>query len=315
MDSGTIVGEVCHIRAQSANGPRYEESQSDEERHGFDNLVLMCGVHHKFIDAKENLATYTVEALVEIKHSHENEARASGQEPDAPPNVIAALMLTATVYESGSVHMDFSNAVFKVGGEGGSLAGGGGAGGVLTIVGIASLPPSVAEKVDIELKGGNGQWPGSGGGGGGLLVFEGRAVTESDIANGLQVPLFFPAESARVADSLLNVLGAGWEYFWVNEFPWSGNFALAYMVDFGSVQPNTLLGVEFSLLEPSGKEVPLGAVDVAAPEPKGQLNRSCQVATVPVQIDSAGLYELTVGSGSFCFARYSVEIRLKNTGT
>ena len=122
-------------------------------------------------------------------------------------------MLTATVYESGSVHMDFSNAVFKVGGEGGSLAGGGGSGGVLQIVGIASLPAPLAEKVNIDLKGGSGQWPGSGGGGGGLLVFEGREINEFDITKGLQVPLFFPADSVRVADALLDVLGAGWEHF------------------------------------------------------------------------------------------------------
>lgn len=195
-ESGTIVGDVCHIRAQSINGPRYDQDQSDEERHGFENLVLMCRVHHKVIDAPENLDTYTVEALLEIKHAHESEARESGQEPDAPPNVIAALMLTATVYESGAVHMDFSNTTFRVGGEGGLLAGGGGSGGVLKIVGIASLPPSVEEKVTIDLRGQDGRAPGAGGGGAGVLIFEGREVTEADVADGLQVPLFSPQRAS-----------------------------------------------------------------------------------------------------------------------
>jgi hypothetical protein len=54
-DTGTLVAEVCHIRAQSEKGPRYDPSQSDEERHGFDNLVLMCRVHHKVIDATRML--------------------------------------------------------------------------------------------------------------------------------------------------------------------------------------------------------------------------------------------------------------------
>ncbi|WP_238423446.1 hypothetical protein [Gordonia sp. 'Campus'] len=314
-DSGIIVGEVCHIRAQSAHGPRYDASQSDEERHGFENLVLMCGVHHKIIDAKENLATHTVEELLETKRNHENEARKSGKVPDAPANVIAALMLTATVYESGSVHMDFSNAEFKVGGEGGTLRGEGGNGGVLQIVGIASLPPSVAEEVSIDLKGGDGQWPGSGGGGGGLLTFEGREVSESDILCGFRVPLFLPADSVRVADSLLNVLGAGWEHFCVAELPWSGSFGLAYAVDFGSVEPNALLKLRFALRGPTGAEIPLGAADVAAPRPTGQVNRVCYAATVPVEVDSAGLYELTANSGSFCLARYSLEIRLSARGT
>lgn len=186
-DSGTIVGEVCHIRAQNREGPRHDPHQSDEERHGIENLVLMCGVHHKVIDT--DTQTYTVEALLEIKRAHESASLASGVEPEAPASVITALTLTATVYESGSVHMDFNNAVFKVGGEGGLLAGHGGHGGALTIVGM-QLPPSVVEEMGIDLKGGDGQAPGAGGGGGGALIFEGRPATDADIASGLKVPLF-----------------------------------------------------------------------------------------------------------------------------
>jgi hypothetical protein len=50
-DTESNVGQVCHIRGKSVGGPRYDESQTDEDRHGFANLVLMCGVHHKMIDA------------------------------------------------------------------------------------------------------------------------------------------------------------------------------------------------------------------------------------------------------------------------
>ena len=44
--------------------------QNDEQRHGFENLLLMCGDHHKTID--NDPATYTVERLTQMKRSHED---------------------------------------------------------------------------------------------------------------------------------------------------------------------------------------------------------------------------------------------------
>jgi hypothetical protein len=68
---GTITGEISHIRAQNEGGPRYDETQSEEERHGFDNLVLLCRRHHKIVDAEPDV--YSVEALQKIKAVHEQE--------------------------------------------------------------------------------------------------------------------------------------------------------------------------------------------------------------------------------------------------
>jgi hypothetical protein len=48
--SGTITGEVCHIKAQSTGGPRFDSKQSDEARHSFENLLLLCSVHHRIVD-------------------------------------------------------------------------------------------------------------------------------------------------------------------------------------------------------------------------------------------------------------------------
>src|SRR5687768_3139965 len=63
----TITGEICHIKAQSEGGPRYDQSQTPDERHAFANLVIMCARHHKIID--ENANTYPVTALVEMKEN------------------------------------------------------------------------------------------------------------------------------------------------------------------------------------------------------------------------------------------------------
>lgn len=70
-ESGTITGIVCHIKARNKGGPRFDPNQSDEERHAFDNLVLMCGRHSKIIDADPK--TYSVDLLQEMKSIHERE--------------------------------------------------------------------------------------------------------------------------------------------------------------------------------------------------------------------------------------------------
>lgn len=67
--SGTVTGIICHIKARSRGGPRYDSKQTDEERHAFHNLVLMCGRHSKLIDSEPK--TFTVPLLTEMKEKHE----------------------------------------------------------------------------------------------------------------------------------------------------------------------------------------------------------------------------------------------------
>src|SRR5882757_10026499 len=68
-DNGVFVAEICHIKGEKPNAKRYDALQSDEERHGLANLVVMCGTHHTTID--EDGQTYTVERLHDIKRLHE----------------------------------------------------------------------------------------------------------------------------------------------------------------------------------------------------------------------------------------------------
>lgn len=68
-NSGIVTGEIAHIKASNEKGPRYDKSQSEEERHGFNNLILLCGRHHTIIDADVN--EYPVEKLLKIKKLHE----------------------------------------------------------------------------------------------------------------------------------------------------------------------------------------------------------------------------------------------------
>lgn len=76
--SGTVTGEICHIKGIKPESPRYDPNQSDEERHSFDNLLLMCPIHHKVID--DDPDSYTASRLIDIKMKHE-ELNAGGEEP------------------------------------------------------------------------------------------------------------------------------------------------------------------------------------------------------------------------------------------
>lgn len=73
-DDGTLTGECCHIEAFSMKGPRYNGNQSDEERNGYDNLILMCARHHKLVD--RNPEKYSVETLKKMKKRHESQFNA-----------------------------------------------------------------------------------------------------------------------------------------------------------------------------------------------------------------------------------------------
>lgn len=66
--SDAIAGEICHIKANRAGGPRYDKNQTDEERNEFTNLILLCSTHHTLVDS--DVKKYTVKYLQQIKATH-----------------------------------------------------------------------------------------------------------------------------------------------------------------------------------------------------------------------------------------------------
>lgn len=64
------LSEVAHIVAQSVDGPRGDFPLALEERDRYENLILLCPAHHTQID--QQVATFPVEKLRQIKYDHEN---------------------------------------------------------------------------------------------------------------------------------------------------------------------------------------------------------------------------------------------------
>ncbi len=76
VQGSTILADVCHIKAANPGGSRYDAKQSAAERHGYENLILVCPTHHRLID--DDTKTYTVEHLLNMKADHERDSSPLG---------------------------------------------------------------------------------------------------------------------------------------------------------------------------------------------------------------------------------------------
>jgi hypothetical protein len=68
-DDPSVIGEEAHIVAQKKDGPRGLSELTPEQRDKYDNLILLCSIHHKIVDDQEH--KYTVDQLKEFKANHE----------------------------------------------------------------------------------------------------------------------------------------------------------------------------------------------------------------------------------------------------
>lgn len=68
-DDISIVGEEAHIVAKEKDGPRGNSDLTNEQRDKYENLILLCSIHHKIIDDHPEI--YTVDKLKLTKQEHE----------------------------------------------------------------------------------------------------------------------------------------------------------------------------------------------------------------------------------------------------
>lgn len=69
-DDISVVGEEAHIVAREVDGPRGISPLTPEQRDKYDNLILMCSIHHKVID--DHPDKFPVSLLHDNKRNHEN---------------------------------------------------------------------------------------------------------------------------------------------------------------------------------------------------------------------------------------------------
>lgn len=102
-DDESLIGEECHIIANSTNGPRGDTSiQEDLDK--YENLILLCRIHHKIIDDQPN--TYTVERLKKIKATHEKWVRDSLQ----TISITTPFTISDAKYQGQKISLDFQDA-------------------------------------------------------------------------------------------------------------------------------------------------------------------------------------------------------------
>lgn len=299
----TITAEVCHIRAQNPGGPRYDEHQTPKQRHSAENLILMCGMHHKIIDAPENVERYSTAYLLALKVSHEERGRGS-RVPALSDALLAALLASAE--PKVITHMDFRGATLKAGGEGGHFGGGGGAGGVIQIVGVT--PAGFHEPIDAN--GQDGQAPGGGGGGAGNVLYIGREGDASNIENGLRVSTFFIANSLNEqAPGLFAALGAGWSWIALAIPCPQLRVAVQTIFETGGISPDSILRIDYVVLRPD-RQVALASYFDITIHPSSSPVKRCVAAFYPVfDADVGGVWKIVLTTGKHLLAEHDFEIR------
>lgn len=76
----TAIAEIAHIRSESPDGPRHDPGYTGDVN-GPENLLLLCGKHHRPVDRHESI--YTVEELLTWKVAQQATAGAGTPLSDA----------------------------------------------------------------------------------------------------------------------------------------------------------------------------------------------------------------------------------------
>ncbi len=74
-DDESVLADIAHIVASSRNFSRGNTELPVAKRDLYDNLILLCKMHHKLVD--DQPATYTVSKLKKTRRQHEDWVRRS----------------------------------------------------------------------------------------------------------------------------------------------------------------------------------------------------------------------------------------------
>ena len=86
-DDDSVVAEECHIISAHKQGPRYDPTYPKEKLDSYENLILLCCVHHKMVDDQQDM--YATDILRQMKSNHEVsvEEKLKGKQSTRPARV------------------------------------------------------------------------------------------------------------------------------------------------------------------------------------------------------------------------------------
>jgi hypothetical protein len=128
--TGLPIGQICHIKGKSPNGPRYDPNQSEQDRNDYPNLLVMCPVHNKTVDDAETCDQFPVPLLAEFKKNHESRSHNTLVSEDLlakvvklfelvenlqpPPKPLTKLTPLIESHRTGTDHTDIDDYAFRV---------------------------------------------------------------------------------------------------------------------------------------------------------------------------------------------------------
>ncbi len=84
-DGESVIGAECHIVSGKQRGPRYDSRFPKDRLDEYENLILLCGSHHKMVD--DQVQKFTVAHLKEVKAAHESRVASAITEEIRPPKL------------------------------------------------------------------------------------------------------------------------------------------------------------------------------------------------------------------------------------
>lgn len=90
--SGSVLGQICHIKGNKSGSARYDPAQTNENRREFANLILLCNLHHKIVDDDE--IAYTDQRLFHMKQEHESRHPGPSPVDEATAERFASVAIT-----------------------------------------------------------------------------------------------------------------------------------------------------------------------------------------------------------------------------
>ncbi len=121
----TLNSRVCHIRARSAGGPRWDPQQSENDNRSEKNLIVMCVEHASVFDDRLTWMSYPATMICEWKAQQLSDYDSIQQgwiiDDKMTRNVAAASF--------SQVDVAINELTISLGGEGGRAPGSGGGGG------------------------------------------------------------------------------------------------------------------------------------------------------------------------------------------